>query len=30
MDKIEVNMVVNGNPVSVRIKPYARLLDVIR
>lgn len=30
MDKIEVNMFVNEKPVSVRVKPYARLLDVIR
>lgn len=30
MEKIEVNMVVNGKPVSVQVKPYARLLDVLR
>lgn len=30
MEKIKVNMVVNGKPVSVDIKPYARLIDVIR
>src|SRR6266540_3060737 len=30
MEKIRVNMVVNNKPVSVEIKPYARLLDVIR
>lgn len=30
MEKIKVNMFVNGKPVSVHIKPYARLLDVIR
>lgn len=30
MEKIEVKMVVNGKPISVNVKPYARLLDVIR
>lgn len=30
MDKVKVNMVVNGNPVSIEVKPYARLLDVLR
>lgn len=30
MNKITVNMVVNGSPVSVDIDPYARLLDVLR
>lgn len=30
MEKIKVNMFVNNKPVSVDIKPYARLLDVIR
>lgn len=30
MEKIKVNMTVNGNAVSVYIKPYARLIDVIR
>jgi carbon-monoxide dehydrogenase small subunit len=30
MDKIKLNMIVNEKPVSIEIKPYARLLDVIR
>lgn len=30
MEKITLNMVVNDKPVSIKIKPYARLLDVIR
>jgi len=30
VDKVKVNMVVNGNPVSIEVKPYARLLDVLR
>ncbi len=30
MEKITLNMVVNGKPVNIQIKPYARLLDVIR
>lgn len=30
MEKVKVNMIVNGKPVSVEVKPYARLLDVIR
>lgn len=30
MDKIKLSMIVNEKPVSVEIKPYARLLDVIR
>lgn len=30
MDKVKVNMFVNGKPVSLKVKPYARLLDVLR
>jgi len=30
MGKMKVNMILNGKPVSVEVKPYARLLDVIR
>lgn len=30
MDKIKLNLIVNEKPVSIEIKPYARLLDVIR
>lgn len=30
MDKVKLNMVVNGKPVSLEVKPYARLLDVLR
>ncbi|ATW25838.1 (2Fe-2S)-binding protein [Candidatus Formimonas warabiya] len=30
MDKVLLNMVVNGKPVSLEIKPYTRLLDVLR
>ena len=30
MEKITVNMTVNGKAVSVNVKPYARLLDVLR
>jgi carbon-monoxide dehydrogenase small subunit len=30
MEKIKLSMVVNGKAVNVDIKPYARLLDVIR
>ena len=30
MDKVKVNMFVNGKPVSLEVKPYARLLDVLR
>lgn len=30
MKKIKLNMVVNGQPVSLEVKPHARLLDVLR
>jgi carbon-monoxide dehydrogenase small subunit len=30
MEKIELHMTVNGKEVNVEVKPYARLLDVIR
>ena len=30
MEKITLNMTVNGKAVSVKIQPYARLLDVLR
>lgn len=30
MEKIQLNMIVNGKEVNVMVKPYARLLDVIR
>ncbi|MEW6623345.1 MAG: (2Fe-2S)-binding protein [Bacillota bacterium] len=30
MEKIKVNMKVNSKPVTVEVKPYARLLDVLR
>jgi len=30
VDKVKVNMFVNGKPVSLEVKPYARLLDVLR
>lgn len=30
MKKIELNMIVNGKPVSLKVEPNARLLDVIR
>ena len=30
MDKISVNFIINEKPVCLMIKPYARLLDVIR
>lgn len=30
MEKVKVNMYVNGKAVSVEVKPYARLLDVLR
>ncbi|WP_227764934.1 (2Fe-2S)-binding protein [Zhaonella formicivorans] len=30
MEKVKLNMVVNGKPESLEVKPYARLLDVLR
>ncbi len=30
MEKIKLSMILNGKPISLLIKPYARLVDVIR